>query len=52
MLFSIIKVKTFNKPSSSLKSVIVLLRERFARFGRKKSELECVVTSVPKLMLE
>jgi len=42
MLLLIIKVKTFNKASSSLKSVVVLLRGRFDKLDRKKSESELI----------
>ena len=43
MLLSTKKVKTFNKASSSVKSVVVLLRCRFVKFGRKNSEAELIV---------
>jgi len=42
MLLLIIKVKTFNKVSSLLKSVVVLLRGRFDKLDRKKSESELI----------
>jgi len=42
MLLLIIKVKTFNKASSSLQSVIVLLRGRFDKLDRKKSKSELI----------
>jgi len=42
MLLLIIKVKTFNKASSLLKSVVVLLRGRFDKMDRKKSESELI----------
>ena len=42
MLLLIIKVKTFNKVSSLLKSVVVLLRSRFDKLDRKKSESELI----------
>jgi len=43
MLFSIRKFKTFNKASSSVKSVVVLLRCRLVKLGRKNSVAEAVV---------
>jgi len=46
MLLSITKVKTFNKPSSSSKSVTVLLRVRFAKLGLKNSETDVIGVAV------
>jgi len=43
MLLSIRKVKTFNKASSSIKSVVVLLRCRLGKLGRKNSEAGVIV---------
>jgi hypothetical protein len=53
MLLSTKKVKTFNKASSSVKSVIVLLRGRFDKFGLKKSEISVVeeLSIVSKIIL-
>ena len=46
ILLSITKVNTFKRASSSLKSVIVLLRLRLASIGRKKSDSKLVITLV------
>jgi len=43
MLLLIRKVKTFNKASSSIKSVIILLRCRLGKLNRKNSKAGVIV---------
>jgi len=43
MLLSIIKVKILSKASSFVKLVVVLLRCRLVKLGRKNSEIEFIV---------
>jgi hypothetical protein len=46
ILLLIIKVKTFSSASSSVKSVVILLRSCFAKLGRKNSDIELLVVEI------